>query len=66
MEASNIVGAGLAVIVNRLLSDVHLTDKVILYVKDEGNNLRTLASALTSVVKQLYGLKIPEKKRRVG
>ena len=34
----------------RFLSDFHLTNKVISYVKDEGSNLRTLASALTSVV----------------
>ena len=49
-EASDTAGATLAVIVKRLLSDFHLTDKVISYVKDEGSNLRTLASALTSVV----------------
>ena len=33
----------------RLISDFHLTHKVISYVKDEGSNLRTLASVLTSV-----------------
>lgn len=33
-----------------LLLVFHLTNQVILYVKDEGSNLKTLASTLTSVV----------------
>ena len=49
-EASNTTRATLAVIVKMLLLDFHLTDKVILYVKDEGSNLRTLAPSLTSIV----------------
>jgi hypothetical protein len=49
-EASNTVGAILIIIVKRLLLDFHLTDKVILYVKNEGSNLTTLALALTLVV----------------
>ena len=49
-KASNIARAILAVIVKMLLSDFHLIDKVISYVKGEGSNLKTLALALTSVV----------------
>ena len=49
-EASDIVGVALAVIVKMLLSDFHLTDKIISYVKGEDNSLKTMASALTLVV----------------
>ena len=34
----------------RLLSNFHLTNKIISYVKDEGSNFKTLALDLTSVV----------------
>ena len=42
-------GTTLAINVKRLLLYFHLIDKGILYVKDEGSNLRTLASSLPIV-----------------
>lgn len=49
-KTSYIGRATLAIIVKMLLSNFHLTDKVILCVKNEGSNLKTLALALTSIV----------------
>jgi hypothetical protein len=49
-EVHNIASATMANQVKSLLDSFDLIDKVIAYVKDEGSNLNTLTSALTSIV----------------
>jgi hypothetical protein len=59
-ECQKTSGAALAEIVKPLLKNFHLHDKVIAYVKDEGSNLVSLATSLTSVAScPVLGLETP-------
>jgi hypothetical protein len=49
-EASDMSGVAMVVQVKDLLSSYNLLDKLIVYVKDEDDNLSTLGQVLTSVV----------------
>jgi hypothetical protein len=59
-ECQKTSGAALAETVKPLLKTFHFQDKVIAYVKDEGSNLVSLATSLTSVVScPVLGLETP-------
>ncbi len=49
-EATNMFGIAMVMQVKDLLSSYNLLDKLIVYVKDKGDNLSTLGQVLTSIV----------------
>jgi hypothetical protein len=50
IEMSNTSGATMAPSLQQLSDQFFLTQKILAYVKDEGSNLQTYVSALTSIV----------------